>query len=140
MYKRQVFPKLLENRTQDACIRIWVPGCSSGEEVYSLAIGLLEFLAEHHASQIPIKLFGTDVSAGAIGKARAAKYPATILQDVSPERLQRFFLKNDDVYQVRKDIRDLCIFAKQDATRDPPFASMDLISCRNLMILSLIHI
>jgi two-component system CheB/CheR fusion protein len=129
-----VFPKLLERRPRDAALRIWVPGCSSGEEVYSIAIALLEFLTDAHAGELPVKLFGTDVSASAIDQARTARYAAGIERDVSTGRLQRFFTQHDGLYQIRKDIRDLCVFAKQDATRDPPFAGMDLISCRNLMI------
>jgi two-component system CheB/CheR fusion protein len=129
-----VFPKLLENRPRDAALRIWVPGCSTGEEVYSIAIALLEFLADANAGELPVKLFGTDVSASAIDKARSGRYPASIARDVSAGRLQRFFTDHDGLYQIRKDVRDLCVFAKQDATRDPPFAGMDLISCRNLMI------
>jgi two-component system CheB/CheR fusion protein len=129
-----VFPRLLENRPRDASLRVWVPGCSSGEEVYSIAIALLEFLADTNAGDFPIKLFGTDVSSGAIDKARAGQYPASIEREVSAGRLQRFFTNHNGVYQIRKDVRDLCVFAKQDATRDPPFAGMDLISCRNLMI------
>jgi two-component system, chemotaxis family, CheB/CheR fusion protein len=131
---KSVFPRLVENRTRDATIRVWVPGCSSGEEVYSIAIALLEFLADANAADFPIKLFGTDVSSGAVDKARAGQYPTSIERDVSPGRLQRFFINQDGRYQIRKEVRDLCVFAKQDATRDPPFAGMDLISCRNLMI------
>lgn len=130
----KVFPRLLENRLQGTSLRVWVPACSTGEEVYSLAISLLEFLGQANANDIPIKLFGTDVSAHAIAKARAAKYPATISESVSPGRLQRFFSKLENGYQIRRDVRDLCVFAEQDATRDPPFAGVDLISCRNLLI------
>ena len=128
------FPKILSNRSPEDCLRVWVPGCSTGEEVYSIAISLLEFLGDGHQRDIPVKLFGTDVSAAAIDKARAAKYPPGINDDVSEERLQRFFTKADGHYQISKTVRDLCIFARQDATRDPPFAGMDLVSCRNLMI------
>jgi two-component system CheB/CheR fusion protein len=129
-----VFPKLLENRPRDTTLRIWVPGCSTGEEVYSIAIALLEFLVDADAGELPVKLFGTDVSASAIDKARTGRYAASIERDVSPGRLQRFFTHHDGLYQIRKDVRDMCVFAKQDATRDPPFAGIDLISCRNLMI------
>jgi len=132
--KATVFPKLLESQPRDAGIRIWVPGCSTGEEVYSIAISLLEFLTDTHASDVPIKLFGTDVSLSAIEKARAGIYAANIERDVSPGRLQRFFSSKDGFYQISKNVRDLCVFAKQDATRDPPFSAMNLISCRNLMI------
>ncbi|HEX7602058.1 MAG TPA: chemotaxis protein CheB, partial [Polyangiaceae bacterium] len=132
--KAAVFPKLLENRPRDAVLRVWVPGCSTGEEVYSIAIALLEFLGDVNAGELPVKLFGTDVSVGTIEKARAARYPAAIEREVSPGRLQRFFTKDETGYQIRRDVRDLCVFAKQDATRDPPFSGLDLISCRNLMI------
>jgi two-component system CheB/CheR fusion protein len=130
----KVFPRLIGNRRPETSIRVWVPACSTGEEVYSLAISLLEFLGQANASDIPIKLFGTDVSAQAIAKARIAKFPASIAESVSPGRLQRFFSKLENGYQIRRDVRDLCVFAEQDATRDPPFAGVDLISCRNLLI------
>jgi len=130
----RVYPRLLEHRRPDGSIRVWVPACSTGEEVYSLAISLLEFLEQVRAPEVPIKLFGTDVSAQAIAKARAAKFPASIANSVSAGRLQRFFYKLEDGYQIRREVRDLCVFAVQDATRDPPFAGVDLISCRNLLI------
>ena len=132
--RTSVFPVLLDNRTGDTGLRVWIPGCSSGEEVYSLAISLLELLTEMDASDTPVKLFGTDVSGASIEKARAGKYPASIARDVSPERLQRFFSTEDDgQYQIRKEVRELCVFATQDTTRDPPFAGVDLITCRNMM-------
>jgi two-component system CheB/CheR fusion protein len=129
-----VFPKLLENRTRKTPIRVWVPGCSTGEEVYSLAISLLQFLSDAKASDIPIKLFGTDVSSNAIERARSGTYPEAIDQDIPKERLATFFSRLGSGYQIRKDVRDACVFARHDATRDPPFSGMDLISCRNLMI------
>jgi two-component system CheB/CheR fusion protein len=128
-----VFPKLCQDRPGDAAIRVWVPGCSTGEEVYSIAICLLEFLGDNRG-QVPIKIFGTDVSLPIIEKARSGRYPESIERDVSTERLQRFFARTDGGYQIRRDVRDLCVFARHDVTRDPPFSSMDLISCRNLMI------
>ncbi len=128
-----VFPRLLERRERDAPIRVWVPGCSSGEEVYSLAIILHEFLAAA-GSEVPIKIFGTDVSLAVVDRARAARYPTSIERDVSPGRLQRFFTKAPGGYQVARTLRDCCVFARHDITRDPPFSRLDLISCRNLMI------
>ena len=125
-----VFPALRDRAAQQP-IRIWVPGCATGEEVYSLAIALLEFLGSTPAT---IQIFGTDVSDEAIEKARAGVYPPNALRDISPERLQRFFVKLDDHYRIAKEVRDLCIFARQDVTRDPPFSRLDLISCRNLLI------
>jgi PAS domain S-box-containing protein len=131
---RRVYPKLLEGRRRTVPLRIWVPGCSTGEEVYSLAIGLLEFLERAGIADLRIQLFGTDVSAPAIARARSARYAESIRSDVSPERLERFFVAVDHGYQVRRDVREVCVFARHDATRDPPFSEMDLISCRNLMI------
>lgn len=132
--KTQVFPRVIQLRPKRTAIRIWVPGCSTGEEVYSLAICLLEFLRDSNAADTPIKLFGTDISAKAIEAARAGRYAESVEQEVSAGRLQAYFLRAGGLYQIRKDIRDLCVFAKHDATRDPPFSGMDLISCRNLMI------
>jgi two-component system, chemotaxis family, CheB/CheR fusion protein len=113
--------------------RVWVPGCATGEEVYSLAICLEEvFLREN--VRPPLQLFGTDINELALGKARAGRYPEAIAQDVSPERLIHYFDKIEGQYRIRKTIRDCCIFAKQDVTRDPPFSQVDLISCRNVLI------
>lgn len=124
----------LKDRSPDIAIRIWVPGCSSGEEPYSLAIALLEYLSDASAN-IPIQIFATDLDEVAITKARAGLYPENINQDVSPERLQRFFVKVEGGgYQISKYIRDMCVFAVQNVTKDPPFSRMDLISCRNLLI------
>jgi two-component system CheB/CheR fusion protein len=132
--KADILPRLLSNRRADQPIRVWIPGCSSGEEVYSVAICLLELLADSGASQIPLKLFGTDVSRRAVERARAGTYPDSIAEDVGPGRLARFFVKTERGYQVVKEVRDRCVFAIHDITRDPPFSKMDLISCRNLMI------
>lgn len=131
--KAEVLPMLLANRTGGIPLRIWVPGCSTGEEAYSLAIVLREVLAERGAIDLPVKLFGTDISAAAIEKARAGRYTPRIEHDVSPERLEAFFTWSGDSYHVRKDLRELCIFATHDVTRDPPFSGMDLVSCRSLM-------
>lgn len=131
--KREVFPRLVEGRGPAEPLRVWVPGCSTGEELYSIAIALMEYLAEAGATN-PVKLFGTDLSAAAIERARGGRYVENIEADVSAERLRRFFVKGDGGYQVRRDLRDLCVFARHDVTRDPPFSGMDLVSCRNLMI------
>ncbi len=129
----QVFPELLKNRSSDEPIRIWVPGCSTGEEAYSLAIRLVEFLADK-PKRIPIQVFGTDVSEHVIEVARRGIYDATIEANVSPEQLRRFFIKTDRGYQVNKGIRELCVFARQNVVKDPPFSKLDLISCRNVLI------
>ena len=131
--RETVFPKLLENRPTDAPLRVWVPGCSTGEEVYSLAISLLEFLGEQ-GLQTPIKIFATDIATRAIEVARAGVYLDSIATEVSPERLRRFFVKTDGRYQIQKPVRDLCVFARQDVTKDPPFSQIDLVSCRNVLI------
>ncbi|MHB2018782.1 MAG: chemotaxis protein CheB [Candidatus Xenobia bacterium] len=131
--KRTVFPTLVADRPANQPIRIWIPGCSTGEEVYSLAITAIEFLSEH---QLPIALqiFATDVNEKPLARARTAIYPDTISTDVSPERLRRFFLKMEGGWQINKTVRDVCIFARQDITHDPPFSHLDLLSCRNVLI------
>ena len=130
---QRVFPSLCEGRSPKEPIRIWVPGCATGEETYSIAIALVEYLGERLSPE-GIQIFGTDVSEAAIERARAGNYLDTITQEVSAERLARFFVKMDDHYRIAKSIRDLCIFARQDVTRDPPFSRLDLVSCRNLLI------
>jgi len=129
----KVFPALMKDRSAEAPLRLWVAGCSTGEEVYSLAIRLFEFLGDR-ARKTPIKLFATDVSEHALEKARAGKYPASIAADVSAERLRQYFIQTETGYQIQKSIRDLCVFARHDMTRDPPFSGLDLISCRNVLI------
>jgi len=130
--KKIVFPKMVPNRASPGAIRIWVPGCSSGEEVYSIAMALLEFLEEKHETNIQI--FGTDISDLALEKARNGIYSLSIAQQVSTERLRRFFTKVDSSYQISKRVRERCIFAKQNVAKDPPFSKLDLISCRNVLI------
>jgi two-component system, chemotaxis family, CheB/CheR fusion protein len=131
--KVQVFPQMMQRRSKDSVVRVWAPGCASGEETYSLAISLLEFLGEK-AAGIPIQFFGTDVSEASVSKARAGMYPENIQGDVSPDRLRRFFSKVEGGYRISKNIRDMCIFAAHNVISDPPFSQMDLISCRNLLI------
>jgi len=131
--KTDIFPHVMANRHSDSPIRIWTPACASGEETYSIAIALLEYLGEK-AQQTSIQLFGTDVSENSIAKARAGAYPENIQGDVSPERLRRFFTKIDSGYRISKSIRDMCIFAQHNLLNDPPFSQMDIICCRNLLI------
>jgi two-component system, chemotaxis family, CheB/CheR fusion protein len=129
----QVFPLLLKDRAPDAPLRVWVPGCATGEEVYSIAIGLLERAGE--LSRNPsLQIFATDLSESALEKARAGVYLANIAQDVSAERLERFFTEVDGHYQISKAVRETCVFAHHDLANDPPFSRMDLISCRNVLI------
>jgi two-component system, chemotaxis family, CheB/CheR fusion protein len=131
--KTEVLPNILKRHKAEQTIRVWTPGCASGEEAYSLAIVLLEVLGEK-ASQVPIQIFGTDVSENGIARARAGVFPENIQGDVSPQRLRRFFTKVEGGYRISKTIRDICIFAQHNLLSDPPFSQMDLISCRNLLI------
>ncbi|HEY2586444.1 MAG TPA: chemotaxis protein CheB [Tepidisphaeraceae bacterium] len=128
-----VFPKIIESRSSGQPIRVWVPGCSTGEEAYTAAIALREFLGDE-PDGAPVQIFATDVSEAAVEHARAGVYPGSIATDVSVERLRRFFNKTDGNYRVAKAVRDMCIFARQDLTRDPPFSKLDLILCRNVLI------
>ena len=125
--------KLTERSDKNQPVRIWVPGCATGEEVYTLAICVVEVLQEKQLS-VPLQLFGTDISEMALDRARAGVYPALIADDVSPGRLGRFFTKMNGEYQINKAIRECCIFARHDVTRDPPFSNLDVVSCRNLLI------
>ncbi len=129
----KVFPELVQRLRADTPLRIWIPGCATGEEVYSIAITLLEYLNQT-GRHIPVQVFATDISDEAIDHARTGIYIENIASDVSPERLRRFFVKVEGGYQVNKMVRDLCIFARHDLIRDPPFSRLDLISCRNVLI------
>jgi two-component system CheB/CheR fusion protein len=131
--KQNVFPRLLMRESSEDTIRIWVVGCSSGEEAYSLGIALLESMEEENR-RYPISIFGTDVNGQAIERARRGWYPKGIAQDVSPGRLKSFFTESDGGYCVNKLVRELCVFAPHNALTDPPFSRMDLVSCRNLLI------
>ncbi len=131
---RDVIPAMLQGRVRDAPLWIWVPGCATGEEVYSIAICVLEALGDD-AATTTIELFATDISDAAIATARGGWYPAEHLErDVSPERRRRFFVRETDGYHVSPALRDLCVFARQNVMTDPPFSQLDLISCRNLLI------
>ena len=132
--KSIAFPRILGNKPPHVPIRFWVPGCSTGEEAYSLAIALLEFLGDEKTSNFQMQIFATDLSDGIINKARVGIYPESIAMDVNSARLRRFFGKVEGGYQINKNIRDMVVFAKQDLAKDPPFSKLDLISCRNVMI------
>ena len=131
--KKRIIPAILKNKTKGQETRIWVPGCSSGEEAYSIAICLMESLGNKR-SAFPVRIFATDVSDSNIDKARRGIYGKNIKNDVTPERLKRFFTKTDNSYKVSKLLREMCIFSKQNVFSDPPFSNLDLISCRNLII------
>lgn len=131
--KQHVLPELLKHKGQDAHFRVWVPGCSTGEEAYSIAICLLEFLSEHH--RIPsIKIFGSDLSEQAIARARVGLYTESDLEGITAERIDRYFERAEGRYRIGKQVRDRCVFVRHDLARDPPFAKIDLISCRNVLI------
>jgi two-component system CheB/CheR fusion protein len=131
--KEIVFPKLVEERSPNMPLRFWVAGCATGEEVYSLAVVLLEFLGDRNLN-IPVKILATDINEAALERARAGVYVDNIELDVSPERLRRFFAKVDSHYQIGKAVRDLCVFSKHNLTIDPPFSRLDMVSCRNVLI------
>jgi two-component system CheB/CheR fusion protein len=131
--KRLAFPSIVQNRQQPFTIRVWIPGCSSGEEAYSMAIALTESL-ESQDIACAIQVFGTDLSDRAIEAARKAIYSESAVANVSPERLRRFFVRKDAGYEVGREIREKCIFSRHNVAKDPPLSRMDVISCRNLLI------
>ena len=131
--KSRVFPKILEGKDSRSTIRMWVPACATGEEAYSIAISLIEYLGDR-ARDKGIQIFGTDVDDESIQIARRGNYPLNIELDVSPERLGRFFVKKDTEYQVSRRIRDMVVFSKHNLLQDAPFSRMDLVSCRNFLI------
>jgi len=131
----QAIPTLFASRTPGQALRAWVPGCSTGEEAYSLAIVLKEAVEEiKPKTKFSIQIFATDLDKDAIEKARQGIFPANISADVSEERLKRFFTKEENGYRVRKEIREMVIFAPQNLIMDPPFTKLDILSCRNLLI------
>ena len=129
----RVFPAILQGRDRDAGVRIWVPGCASGEETYSLAITLLEVMSAAGV-KAPVKIFATDISEPDLTSARRGLYAESISSAVAPDLLARYFARTEGGYQISKAVRELCVFARHDVTRDPPFPNLDLISCRNLLI------
>ena len=140
--REHVLPKLFASRElNESAIRIWIPGCSTGEEAYSVAINILEYLWDKRRKTYPpgvsskaIQIFATDISDSSLERARVGLYTAAAVADVSPERLSRFFVHVDGGYQIIKSVREMCIFARQNLTKDPPFSNLDLITCRNLLI------
>ena len=131
--KQEALREMINQKSELDIIRVWVPGCSSGEEVYSIAI-IIKELIEETGKQLEIQIFGTDLDSNSIKTARSGTYPATISSDVSSERLNKFFYKKDNLYIIKKDIRDLIIFSDHNIITDPPFTKLDLITCRNLLI------
>jgi two-component system CheB/CheR fusion protein len=132
-WKRVVFPRILQGRLANETIRIWVAGCATGEEAFSIAILLQETLSETGAS-FPVQIFASDISVAAIEKARTGRYRENIATDVSPERLNRYFTKIEGGYQINKTLREMCVFTRHSLIDDPPFSKLDLIGCRNVLI------
>ena len=131
--KQVVIPRLFEGKGTSDHVRVWVPGCATGEEAYSLAILLREHM--DGLSNLPkVRVFATDIDDAAIGTARTGRYPATLLEGLSPERRSRFFARHENSYVVTKELRDICTFSAHSLVRDPPFSRMNLVSCRNLLI------
>ncbi len=133
--EEQIIPALLKDKPAGSVIRVWSTGCSTGEEAYSIAILLHEYI-ELSKKNFSVQLFATDIDSRAIATARAGLYPASIADDITPQRLSRFFSAEADgsAYRIHKNIRDMLVFSEQDVIKDPPFSKLDLISCRNLLI------
>jgi two-component system CheB/CheR fusion protein len=131
--RAKVFPRIIKSLAPEAPIRAWIAGCSTGEEAYSLAIALFDFLGETDSLH-QVQIFATDISDVALERARAGVYPLEVANSVPPRLLRRFFTKVDRGYQIVKRVRDACVFARQDLTKNPPFANVDIISCCNVLI------
>jgi two-component system CheB/CheR fusion protein len=131
--KAEILPPMLKGRADDLPLRVWVAGCSSGEEAYSIAMVLRELMDEAHPL-LRVQLYATDLDDEAIAAARTGLYPVNIAQDVSEKRLLRFFVPDPEGYRIKKEIREMVIFAVQNIVQDPPFTRLDLLSCRNVMI------
>jgi two-component system CheB/CheR fusion protein len=131
--KQEILPQMFADKPEGYVLRVWVAGCATGEEAYSIAILLRECMDEAH-QEFKVLLYATDLDDDAIAVARIGAYPPNIAQDVHPERLRRFFIKDDAGYRVKKNIREMVVFAVQNVIKDPPFTKLDLLSCRNLLI------
>ena len=128
-----IFSKIIQN-TENNTIRIWAAGCATGQEAYSLAICLHEYLAQKRLNEIKVQIFASDISEKSITKARTATYSAQEVEQISEIRLQNYFIKRDGQYHVNKVIRDMCVFATHNLIKDPPFAKIDLVCCRNVLV------
>ncbi len=133
LLKEDILPDLFKRAGEEYPLRVWVPGCSTGEEAYSMAIALHEYISEENLA-CKIQVFATDLDSGAIETARSGIYPDSISTDVSPQRLKRYFTREDNSYRISSQIREIVVFAVQNVTKDPPFSKVDMISCRNLLI------
>jgi two-component system CheB/CheR fusion protein len=133
LIKEQIFPELFKGKSDGYQARLWVAGCSTGEEAYSLAIIMREYM-DLVKKEFSVRIFATDIDAGAVESARAGIYPLSVADDIGEERLKKFFILENNAYRVRRDLREMVIFAVQDVIKDPPFTRLDLVSCRNLLI------
>jgi two-component system CheB/CheR fusion protein len=125
--------KYLEGMPERVAFRAWIPGCGTDEEAYSVAIAIKE-CSDKLKRDLKVQIFGTDIGAEGINQARTGIYSKNIVEDVSPDRLRRFFVKEEDSYRIKKEVRESIVFAVRDVTKDPPFTKLDLLSCRNLLI------
>jgi two-component system, chemotaxis family, CheB/CheR fusion protein len=133
LLKKTILPRMLKTKAEGETLRIWVAACATGEEVYSIAMLLLE-IQQNKTNKIPFQIFASDLSADAISFARNGEYSINQLKNISPKQLQLFFTKTKDKYRISKSLRDVCIFANHNILNDPPFSHMDFISCRNFLI------
>src|SRR5262249_9026576 len=129
----QALPTIIGDRPNGYVVRVWIPGCSTGEEAYSIAILIRECQDRLHR-HFTVPIFATDLDSTAIEAARAGLYPESIASYVTGERLERFFTREEGAYRIRKDLREMIVFAPHNVTSDPPFTRLDLLSCRNLLI------
>jgi two-component system CheB/CheR fusion protein len=130
---REAIPQMISGKESGETIRIWVPGCSTGQEAYSIAICLSEQLRSNPL-HLGIRIFATDIKDSMVHQARLGLYPRTIASQMSRQRLERFLVETPHGYQISKSVREMCIFARQNVLKDPPFAHLDLLSCRNLLM------
>jgi two-component system, chemotaxis family, CheB/CheR fusion protein len=131
--KNDIMPKIFEHKPENYVFRVWVAGCATGEEAYSIAMTFREYM-DDSKQEFKVQIYSTDIDDDAIAVARSGSYPPNISIDVSPERLKRFFVKDETGYRVKKEIREMIVFASQNVIKDPPFTKLDLVSCRNLLI------
>lgn len=131
--KTKVIPKIFTDRPQNRAVRVWVPGCSTGEEAYTIAMLIREYM-EHHRLAHDVQIFATDIDGDAIEAARQGIYPDSIAMDVPANYLSRYFSRSDSIMQVDQSLREMMVFATQSITKDPPFSRLDLVSCRNVLI------
>ena len=133
MLEEKVMPELLADKSYDVPARVWVCGCCTGEEAYSIAMMMAEHI-ETENKHARVQIFATDIDADAITAARLGIYPETISVDVPAGRLKKWFIRKENSYQVKKELREMVVFAEQDVIRDAPFSKMDMVCCRNLLI------